>query len=295
MITAASIIPGLIFGAGIAILIWLYAPRTVRADYALARLGEVATITPTASPTTTNKWHRAGGWVAHRAPQIRYFTAPTRDLDLLDIPVPVFYAAKLRYALTGLLLPLILPLLLQLVTGQLQTLPVLLSPIVAAICWTLPDGMVAKQAAAARREFTRFVAVYLELVSVALLGRTTAEAALIDAATVSDSWVFRRIRSELALADLTRTTKWDALEQLGETVGVDEMVGMARTMRQADAQIGLRDQLESRLSLLRAQIATNEKEDARRNAAKAEIPVYLTLIPPLLLLIVPAFAQLGSL
>ena len=38
----------------------------------------------------------------------------------------------------------------------------------------------------------------------ALLGNTTPDTALSETATLSDSWVFKRIRREYAAADLTR-------------------------------------------------------------------------------------------
>lgn len=285
-------IPGLIAGAGLAVLMLTYAPRTIRAGDALTRLGEVS-IASAAPVKTLAGWDKAGAWVSRRAPSIPFFSAPTAELDLLEIPVAQFYADKLKMAAIGFAIPLGFAAILQL-GGLSFPLPVLFAPILAFIFWIIPDSNVRSKTKEARREFTRFVTVYLQLVAVALLGNTTADAALTSAASVSDSWVFRRIRREYQAAELTRTSKWDALERLGVTVGVPALVDMARTMRLSEARVGLREQLLSACDMLRAQVAASDKDAAERATSKMDIPVYCTIIPILALMIVPSVLQLAS-
>lgn len=285
-------IPGLIAGAGLAVLMLTYAPRTIRAGDALTRLGEVSI--PSTTPTKALAgWDKAGAWVSRRAPSIPFFSAPTAELDLLEIPVAQFYADKLKMAAIGFAIPLGFAAILQL-GGLSFPLPVLLAPILAFVFWIIPDSNVRARTKEARREFTRFVTVYLQLVAVALLGNTTADAALSSAASVSDSWVFRRIRREFQAAELTRTSKWDALERLGVSVGVPALVDMARTMRLSEARVGLREQLLSACDMLRAQVAASDKDAAERVTSKMDIPVYCTIIPILALMIVPSVLQLAS-
>lgn len=291
--TISAVLPGILVGIGAALLLFQFAPRTVRVGDALARLGELS-ITPTANatPAGAGRLDRAGGWLASRAPRIPFFSAPTAELDLLDITPTRFYAAKIRYALIGFCIPLFLPVLFQLFTGQPFLLPLVLSPVLALIFWTMPDGQVRASAKRARREFTRFITVYLQLVAVSLLGAVTVDNALKNAASVSDSWVFQRIRREYEAAELTRTSKWDALENLGKSVGIPAMVDMARTLKLAEMRVGLRDQLVAAHTMLRAQVLADDRADAERGTARMGGPVYASMVPILLLVTVPAVLQL---
>lgn len=283
-----ALIPGAIIAAGVVVMGAQLVPRSIRADDALARLGDLSPMTVTVRQPSRVK---IGSWMGRHAPNLPGFTAPVRDLDLLEESVSAFYFAKLQYAAIGLFFPLLLPIVL-LPFGVVFVLPVIAAPIVAAIMWTWPDSMVRAKARERRREFTRFVTLYLELVAVSLLGATTVDGALVTAASVSNSWVFQRIRREYRLADLTRQTKWDALENLGEAVQVPALGEMSRMLRLSAARIGIRQQLRAACDKLRAQVANDDKDLAARKTAAVAIPVILTLVPILLLGIAPSIAAL---
>lgn len=290
-LTLLTLVPGAVIGLGLGVLAFVLAPRTVRAGDALARLGEISQ-TPTATePGGISRWDRAGGWVAARMPEVKGLTIPARDLDLLEIPIAEFYGEKIKSALVGFAFPLVMVVFVQLL-GQSAALPIAVSFILAIAFWFVPDNRVRRQAAEARYEFTRFVTVYLQMVAVALLGTTTADRALSTAASVSDSWVFRKIRREYQIADTTHTSKWDALERLGVHVGVVALVDLGRTMRLSEARVSLREQLLSKCDLLRKQLVADEKKAVLRQIATMAPPVFFTMIPVLLLLIVPAVVQL---
>ena len=283
------LLPGLLFGIGLAMLIVMFAPRTVRVDAALSRLGEAA-VTVAGPAATPSRWDQIGGWVEQHIPPLKFLAPPTRDLDLLQIPVSTFYARKLQYALIGFALPILIPAVFLALTGATLLLPLILCPIFALVAWFLPDRNVNARAKAARREFTRFVAVYLQLVGVSLLGNKTADAALSDAASVSDTWVFRRIRQEYAAADLTSTSKWDALERLGSHLDVPALADLGRTLRLAEANVALREQLLAASSKLRIIVSSADRETAERATASINVPGFLTLIPALSLVMVPPIA-----
>ena len=294
--TVSALIPGLIVGLGAAVILFQFAPRFVRVSDALSRLGELS-ITPTTATDQASRrpLDRAGTWLAGHAPGIPLFSAPVAELDLLDIPVPRFNAAKIRYALIGFTLPIFIPVLFQLILGQPFLLPLILSPVMALIFWVMPDTQVRANAKKARREFTRFITVYLQLVAVSLLGVITVDNALKNAASVSDSWVFQRIRREYEAAELTRTSKWDALENLGRAVGIPAMVDMSRTLKLSEARVGLRDQLIASHDMLRAQVLADDRADAEKGTARMAGPVYASMVPILLLLIAPPILQLTNL
>jgi hypothetical protein len=289
-----ALIPGAFIGVGLAIFVLHFAPRIIHVDDALDRLGDL-TITDTSDKKAGTSSDRIGSWLSQHLPDIPGLSAPTKQLDLLEIPVNKFYAQKFQFAVIGFIGPLLLPILFQLLLGIFFPLPLVLSPILAAIMWAAPDATVRAKAREAQREFTRFVTVYLELVAVALLGTTTADSALSNAASVSDSWVFRRIRREYQVADLTRISKWDALDRLGEQIEVPALREMSRMMRMAEARVGLRDQLRAACAKLRTQVAADDKEAAERVTSRMDIPVLLTLVPILAIVMAPTLLQLTSL
>src|SRR5674476_1662333 len=52
-------------------------------------------------------------------------------------------------------------------------------------------------------------------------------AALASAAEIGDSWVFSRIREELARARYNGQPPWDALNELSDTLGLPELADVA--------------------------------------------------------------------
>lgn len=287
-----GILTGALVGVGVAMLVWLFAPRTVRAGEALARIGDI-TESVTATSALTTRWDSAGGWVARRVPDIPFLTVPSRDLELLEITPQAFYTSKIRSALVGFVMPLIAAIIFPII-GLPAVLPLAASFILAGFFWFSPDAEVRRKAAAARAEFTRFVTVYLQMVAVALLGSTTADAALTNAASVSDSWVFQKIRREYAVADITHTSKWEALERLGAHVGVPALVDLGRTMRLSEARIGIREQLIAKCAMLRAEIGSAEKALVQRQIGLMAGPVVATIVPVFGLVMIPPIVQLVS-
>lgn len=288
-----SAIPGLLIAGAFALLLLRFAPRTVRTGDALIRLGEAA-VAPSTHISPSSAWDRVGGWLSRNLPPVKLLIAPTRDLDLLEIPASQFYARKAQMALVGLFAPLVLSLAVQLLTGLTCPPLVIVSPILALTMWTSVDAQIKARAAAARREFTRFVSIYLKLVAVALLGSTTADTALSDAATVSDTWVFQRIRREYAQAELTRTTKWDAIERLGTQIEIPSLVELGRTMRLAEARVGLRDQLLATDEKLRTLVGAADRAAAEKVTRQSQVPVYLTLLPIIVIVMLPPLISLFS-
>ena len=283
-----AIVPGMVLGLGLALLLIQFAPRHAHVSDALKRLG---TITPPATVRHTTFREGLGSWVYRHVPNLPGFTAPTKALDLLEIPVTTYYAEKAIYAAAGLLLPTIISLPLQLTGSPSLVLPAILGPFAAVIAWFCPDQRIKAKAKAARREFTRFTTVYLELVAVALLGSTNADRALADATTLSSSWVFARIRREYAFADLTGATKWEALDRLSQAVEVPALGDMARTMRLTEASIPVRTQLRAACTKLRKQLAADDAIAAAAVTNLLNAPLLCTLIPIFVLLLTPTVLQ----
>lgn len=289
-------LPAFTAGALIAIAGVLLAVRRLpvrpRTADVLARLDVHHVPLPTEAPRGSVRT-RVGQWLASRALDIPGFTTPTAALELVQITPTDFYARKAILGLCGLLAPAALSALLSLVLGVPVALPLLAAPLIAAVCWVQPDLQVKAMAATRRREFTRFVTTYLELVAVALLGTTTAETALATAAGVSNSWAFARIRAEYRIAEATRTTRWQALERLSSAVEVPALGEMARVMRLSEAQLPIRDQLRAACDKLRAQTVTDDAVAAERVSSRMQAPIVATIVPVLALVLIPTALQLA--
>ncbi|GAB6855961.1 hypothetical protein [Microbacterium xylanilyticum] len=290
-VTWLTILPGLLFGIALGMIVLAYAPQTVRTSDALARLGE-ASVSTAGPAMKLTRWDRVGSWLAQHLPAIKFLAPPTKDLDLLEMSVSYFYASKAKAALFGFAAPLVLPIFWQLVTGQPSAMLLAPSPIFAIVLWFSVDTNVKARAAKARQEVTRFMGVYLQTVAVALLGNTTPDTALSETANLSDSWVFKRLRREYAAADLTRISKWDALENLGKQLDVPPLVELGRTMRMSEAHVSLREQLLASADQLRDEVAAATRKDAERVTRRATVPVYLTLAVLIVLTLLPSIANL---
>lgn len=286
-------LPGVLVGCAIALLLLRRAPRTIQPGDTLTRL-DIAHQPHRPDPHRARATVRLGRWLHVHLPAVPGLSAPTNALDLLEIPPGDLALQKAILAVAGMMAPALLSGLLGAVLGQPVLLPLVLCPLLAAVFWLTPDLRVRAMAAARRREFTRFVATYLELVAVALLGNTTADAALASAATVSDAWAFARIRREYQIADATRTTKWVALERLSDTLGVPALGEVARIMRLSEAHVSVRDQLRAACDKLRLTVVNDDAIDAQRVSNQMQVPIVLTILPVLALVLIPTVLQLTS-
>lgn len=291
--TLLIFIPGAIGGLGLALLLLAFAPRSIRAVDVLTRYDAVQfeqnAIDADNSSRKTSE--RVGSWLYVRAGGIPGFTPPLRELDLIVFSPSAYYFRKFVLAMLGLVAPVILAGILSISSGQVVVYPAILCPVLAVALWFVTDFQLRAEAGRRRREFTRFVTVYLELVAVALLGNSTPDAALSAAANVSDSWVFARIRREYRIADTTRSSKWQALERLGDTVGVAALGEMARVMRMSDAQVSVREQLRAAGDKLRNEVITDDATQAARVSNQMQLPIMLTIIPVLALVLIPTVLQ----
>lgn len=146
------------------------------------------------------------------------------DLAVLDRSWEKFLATKVLLATAGLFFgPLMFAIVWTLAIADSPIIPVWLALLFAAVFFFLPDLEVRRDAAEKRRDLRRVIGAYLDLVSMSLAGGRGLPEALMAAAEVSDGWATQRIRNALADARITGTSQWQALGQLGEELGVEEL------------------------------------------------------------------------
>lgn len=122
-----------------------------------------------------------------------------------------------------------------------------------------PDLPLTERVEERRRQFRHALSSYLDLVTILMAGGAGTESALEGAAEDGEGWPFVEIRGALRRASLTRSSPWEAFEELGIELGVAELQELAASVALAGAQGA---------KIKRSLVA---KADAMRAAQSAEI------------------------
>lgn len=123
---------------------------------------------------------------------------------------------------------------------ELPNLPIvsvlLVSVALGAAGFLLPDLILDSEAEERRAGFRRALSGYLDLVSILISGGGGIESALQYAADAGDGWAFDEIRTALASAKVRQVSPWDALQKLGEDLGVNELADLAGSLALSGSQ-----------------------------------------------------------
>ncbi|MDR3082911.1 MAG: type II secretion system F family protein [Streptomyces sp.] len=175
------------------------------------------------------------------------------DLAVLDRSWEKFLATKALLGATGLIFgPLMFAIVWTLGFSRSPVVPVWLALACAALFFFLPDLEVRRDAAEKRRDLKRVIGAYLDLVAMSLAGGRGLPEALMAAAEVSDGWANQRIRNALSDARITGISQWQALGQLGEELGIEELKDLSASLALvADDGAKVRESLASRAETMR--------------------------------------------
>ncbi|AEV86778.1 type II secretion system protein [Actinoplanes sp. SE50] len=254
-VTIAAVF-GVLFGAGVYLLLRGAVPAAPRLDLALQRLYA------TPMPAAGEKDSPIARWLTTRiGPRLRI---PTRELRLLG-------KSTERYVLEKVGLPVVGLLFVPVVTVAVDTMglhlpvvvPVAGSLLLAALFFLLVDIAIKQQAEEAREQFVRAVAVYLSLVALERSAAHGPVESLERAAQVGTSWVFVRIRETLAAARIAGIPPWDGLSQVADEIGVPALGDVGDIMRLSGnegAQVS--QTLISRAQSLRIALQTKDHDRA---------------------------------
>ncbi|GGW92106.1 type II secretion system F family protein [Streptomyces lomondensis] len=175
------------------------------------------------------------------------------DLAVLDRSWEKFLATKVLLGVAGLFFgPFLFAIVYTLGFGRSPIIPVWLALLCAVVFFFLPDLEVRRDAAEKRRDLRRVIGAYLDLVSMSLAGGRGLPEALMAAAEVSDGWASQRIKNALSDARITGLSQWQALGQLGEEIGVEELKDLSASLALvADDGAKVRESLASRAETMR--------------------------------------------
>ncbi len=285
-----AITDGVVFGLGVTMIIWQLAPAQPDLRSALARLTPDRAATTPSAVTGGGLQDRAGLWVHRNLPVAAAGRLPRRELAVLRIPVHRYLGEKTLYALIGLLFPALLTGVVGLIGLRLPfAFPLLAGPLLAAAMSFIPDVTVRTNAKTAREEFTRALGAYIDLVALERASGSGSTQSLETAASIGDSWVFRRLREELARARWAGTAPWDGLSQLAEELGLPELADLGDIMRLSGEQgATVYATLRARSASLRTALLNNEHTKANAAGERMTLPLATLGLVFLLLLAAPA-------
>jgi hypothetical protein len=289
-----ALLGGLMEAAGVVLLVSRLVPARPDLADALDRLSpDAGRPAPGVEVEGSSAAERLGRWGMRLFPEVVWGQAPVQQLALLRISTVRFYGEKLLFGMLGLV---VVPLLSVLMAVLGWRLPVVL-PVVATVglavgMFFLPDYNVRDDAKRARTEFARALGAYADLVALERNAGSGPRQALEVAAAVGDSWVFRRLREELAFSSWSGEQPWQALRRLSQELGVTELGDLADIVRlsgEEGAQIY--GQLRARSAAMRAAMLNDEVAYANAVGEKLSIPMSILGVIFLMILVAPALMR----
>lgn len=289
-----ALLGGILLAGGAVLLAWRFLPAHPDLGDVLVRLAP-DTSRPgidadTVDESTTD---RLGRWGMRTLPADVWGRIPTQELALLRIPVARFYGEKILFAVAGLLIAPLLSVFLTVLGWQLPVLvPVGGTLVLAGVMWFLPNYNVRDDAKRARVEFARALGAYTDLVALERNAGSGPRQALEIAAQVGDSWVFRRLREELAFSNWSGEAPWDALQRLSQELGLPELSDLADIVRLSGEEGSqIYGQLRARSASMRTAMLHAELSHANAVGERMSIPMSILGVIFLALLITPALLR----
>jgi Flp pilus assembly protein TadB len=224
-----------------------------------------------------------------------WIAAPTTDLDLLGLRPRAVVARRLAWAAAAFTVTTGLAVLAASTGGNLPVpVPVVvLLPLGAAVAASLvPMWTLRSRAAAARDEFRRVLAAYLDLVAQERAAGGAPTTALLDATAVSDHPVFVRLRRTLTHALHLVEDPWEALHGLARRIDVSELADLADIAATAATGAAVYTTLTTQAASLREKTRAEDHAQANAITERLTLPVSVLLIGFLGLVLYPTLTQL---
>ena len=236
-------------------------------------------------------------WAIKNLPGGAWAHTPRKDLAILQISETRFYGEKVVWALLGLVMPPLLAAFFGLIGLPLPfAIPTFGSLALAALFWFMPNYNATDDAKKARIEFNRALGAYIDMVATGVRDGASGQQALRAAAEVGDTWVFKRIESELRRARYMTRAPWDSLHGLADELGVPELDDLADIMQQSGqdgAQIY--NNLRARAAALRSAMLSAEVGKANAASERMYIPASLLGVVFMAILVAPSMLRLDDL
>jgi hypothetical protein len=294
---------GTLLGFAVALLVWRLAPSDPDLTDALDRLapGRVVSrrggqVEVEGSAEPGSLVDRIGVWAMKNLPGGAWAHTPRKDLAILQISETRFYGEKVVWALLGLAMPPLFAAFFGLIGLPLPfAIPTFGSLGLAALFWFMPNYNATDDAKKARMEFSRVLGAYIDGVATGVRDGSSGQQALRSAAEVGDTWVFKRIESELRRARYMTRAPWDSMRGLADDLGVPELDDLADIMQQSGqdgAQIY--GNLRARAAAIRSAMLSAELGKANAISERMYIPASLLGVVFMAILVTPSLLRFAT-
>lgn len=286
-----AILAGLLVGLGVVLAVRAVRPPAPSLAGALAQLSAEPTTSPVHTPTGAagaagGRW----GWLppAVAAGLDGHLGVSDADLQIIGWTRPQLAARKLTLTAAGFLAPTVLGLLLVLAgLGGFVVFPVAVGVAVAAVGWFLPSAQARELAAVARVEFRTNLEFFLTLVAGERRARGSVEQALEEAAAVSGSMPFVRMRRAIRGATLAGRKPWADLRALGVELELVELRNLADIAEVAADGAAVYNTLLATARTLRHAELSDQRTQANQVSERMARPLALLVFGLTLFVLVP--------
>jgi hypothetical protein len=292
-----ALVSGALVTLGVVLVVMRLMPAEPDLAEALSRLtparGRARSIEPSSGSTGKE---RIGVWAIKALPPALWVRTPTRELAILRIPLARFYGDKLTFAGLGLVIPPLLAWFFDLIgLGFPIAVPALASLGLAAVMFFLPNYNAVDDARKARREFSRALGAYIDLVALERNNGSGVRQAMESAAEVGDSWVFTRLSEELTRSRWSGLPPWDALHTLADELGLPELDDFADIMRLSGEEgASVYATLRARSAAMRTAMLNDEIAEANAVGERMTVPGSLLGVIFMALLVAPSLLRMFS-
>lgn len=250
---------------------------------------------PSARPATVAPGTAAsasGGWSRLPATVVRFLEqhvgVPAADLAIIGRTPSDLAARKLTLALTGLVAPASIGLVLAVVGVPFPfAIPSVVGVALAAVGWLLPSAEAREAAREARVEFRSNLESFLTLVAGERRARGSVEQALEEAAEVSGSPPFVRIHLGVRRAALAGRKPWVDLRALGDELDVAELRNLADIAAVAADGASVYNTLLASARTLRHAELSDARRQANEVSERMSRPLALLVTGLTLFVVVP--------
>lgn len=277
--------------AGLALLVRALWPAPPRLGTVMAQLN-----TPPTRPGTEPAGSGAGpAWLPAAVTGFaqRHLGASDQDLAILGRGRAELALTKLGWATGGALAPALFAAFLAAAgIGLPLPVPAVASAVLAVLAWANPSRQVGEDAEKARTEFRAALAAFLALVGLERKARGSPAEALEEASRVSGSRPFRLIHTQVLRAELAAQQPWDALRDLGQRIGVSELVNLADIVATAADGAAVFDTLMAEARSMRHADTTAQQTQAALANERLTVPTVCLFLCFAALLVYPAAVRL---
>lgn len=279
---------GMVIAAGLVLIIRVLRPAPPSLAAALEQLSIEPTVGDVAVPTasTLGRW----GWPPRSMTRALegHLGVSDADLAIIDRTRGELAARKLTVALAWLLAPSLFGLVIVVLDVPVPfILPAAVGIALAAVGWLLPSQQAREAAAKARAEFRSNLESFLTLVAGERRARGSVEQALEEAAEISGSMPFLRMRRAIRRAALSGRKPWSDLRDLGDELGVAELRNLADIAAVAADGASVYNTLLASARTLRHAELSDARTDANQVSERMSRPLALLVLGLTLFVLVP--------